>query len=188
MRLRVRLAHKIIGVAAIGLAGLAVVASIYFIGNSSVERFQRIADESGGSGALPAQVNVHLLDIRRAEKDFLLRADEAYVKRHQEMAASIRSSFEPLKKQFRDLGEATLEQAVGALAGGFDAYMARFAALEKSRIELGLTENLGLEGKLRGAVHDIESTLAKIDNPPALAAMLMMRRHEKDFMLRRSAK
>ena len=53
---------------------------------------------------------------------------------------------------------------------------------------IGLNETLGLSGSLRGAVHDIETKLKEIDDPRTTAWMLMMRRHEKDFMLRRDPK
>lgn len=38
---------------------------------------------------------------------------------------------------------------------------------------------------LRASVHDIEAKLTQVDNSKLAASMLMMRRHEKDFMLRR---
>ena len=50
------------------------------------------------------------------------------------------------------------------------------------RLELGLDHNSGLEGKLRQAIHKLE---AKIDNDSILASMLMLHRHEKDFILRK---
>ena len=46
----------------------------------------------------------------------------------------------------------------------------------------------GLEGRFRDAVHDIETRLREIDDPRLTSAMLMLRRHEKDFMLRRDEK
>ena len=46
------------------------------------------------------------------------------------------------------------------------------------------TENEGLQGKLRDAVHKAEARLGQIDEPRLTVLMLMMRRHEKDYMLR----
>src|SRR5438046_1255111 len=57
-----------------------------------------------------------------------------------------------------------------------------------AEIKLGLNETLGLSGSLRTAVHGIEAKLKEIDNPRLTSWMLMMRRHEKDFMLRRDQK
>jgi methyl-accepting chemotaxis protein len=60
--------------------------------------------------------------------------------------------------------------------------------LVSAEVKLGLNEKLGLTGSLRAAVHDVESKLKEIDDPRLTSWMLMMRRHEKDFMLRRDPK
>src|SRR5205085_4423441 len=53
---------------------------------------------------------------------------------------------------------------------------------------LGLDEKSGIEGRLRASVHDVESRVGQLQDPGLLVSMLMMRRHEKDFMLRRDPK
>lgn len=52
------------------------------------------------------------------------------------------------------------------------------------RRRLGLTHDNGLEGRLRTAVHDVEARLDAFGDHELTAKMLMMRRHEKDFMMR----
>ena len=82
-----------------------------------------------------------------------------------------------------------IDAAIGNEARPGIAGIAQLAGrLGKSKRKLGLDENSGLEGTLRGSVHAIESELGKINDAPAKVAMLMMRRHEKDFMLRQDAK
>ena len=54
---------------------------------------------------------------------------------------------------------------------------------------LGLTEDLGYQGTLRSAVHNVEDMLNTLHDGGAqidalMVEMLMLRRHEKDFMLR----
>jgi methyl-accepting chemotaxis protein len=49
---------------------------------------------------------------------------------------------------------------------------------------LGLNENQGLQGKLGSAAYQLEGKLAGFNQPRLSILMLMMRRHEKDFMLR----
>ena len=71
---------------------------------------------------------------------------------------------------------------------GFKKYSLDFTSLVAAEIKLGLNETLGLSGALRGAVHDIETKLKEIDDPRLTSWMLMMRRNEKDFMLRRDQK
>ena len=71
---------------------------------------------------------------------------------------------------------------------GFNNYVKSFAALVQAEVRLGLNEKLGLSGSLRAAVHDIETKLKERDDPRLTSSMLTMRRHEKDFMLRRDPK
>jgi methyl-accepting chemotaxis protein len=67
-------------------------------------------------------------------------------------------------------------------------YQDHFAAVVEQKQKLGLNEEAGLEGRLRGSVHAIEAKVDQLHEPALLVTMLMMRRHEKDFMLRRDAK
>jgi len=64
-------------------------------------------------------------------------------------------------------------------------YQKQFSAMEQTEIKLGLNEKLGLSGALRASVHDIEARLKEAGNAVLASGMLTMRRHEKDFMLRR---
>ena len=45
-----------------------------------------------------------------------------------------------------------------------------------------------LQGTLRKSVHDIESAIKEFNDAKLEAGMLTMRRHEKDYMLRRDTK
>ncbi|MDH5633875.1 MAG: methyl-accepting chemotaxis protein [Gammaproteobacteria bacterium] len=53
---------------------------------------------------------------------------------------------------------------------------------------LGYTHEEGLQGELRTAAHGIEDALKKANSAELTASLLTMRRHEKDFLLRRDAK
>ncbi|MFX8653078.1 hypothetical protein ABTM19_20345, partial [Acinetobacter baumannii] len=67
-------------------------------------------------------------------------------------------------------------------------YQGHFDAVVETKQRLGLDEKSGLEGRLRASVHEIEAKVDQLRQPPLLVTMLMMRRHEKDFMLRRDAR
>jgi methyl-accepting chemotaxis protein len=67
---------------------------------------------------------------------------------------------------------------------GVQHYTAAFADLVRSTHTVGLDETEGKLGELRTAVHEIEQALKQLDQPKAAVAMLMMRRHEKDFLAR----
>ena len=58
----------------------------------------------------------------------------------------------------------------------------------KDNQDLGLDPSSGFEGAMRGAVHSIEEQLKAVEDGDIRASMLMLRRHEKDFILRRDPK
>jgi len=74
------------------------------------------------------------------------------------------------------------------MSASLKQYQAHFAAVVEQKRQLGLDEKSGLEGRLRSSIHDIESRVVQLHEPALVITMLMMRRHEKDFMLRRDAK
>jgi len=183
--LSLRLSHKILLIGIVGIAGLIVFGGIYLNGNASQEAARTVAEEARKVSTLNDKLGRDLLNARRAEKDFLLRRDEETSKRHAALTTTINSDIDHLGKAVR-IGEfAALAETVGVLAQGFTEYSKQFSALEQNEGKLGLNEKLGLSGALRSSVHDIEAKLTQLDNSKLAAGMLMMRRHEKDFMLRR---
>jgi len=64
----------------------------------------------------------------------------------------------------------------------------KFIAAAAERMVLGLNKNEGDTGKLRKAVHAAEAKLKEHKQPELMVSMLMLRRHEKDFMLRHNEK
>lgn len=121
------------------------------------------------------------LMLRRREKDFLIRKDMKYWSKYQEDHAKTISLLQSIK---------IMPDAVPAI-GNIDAIIAK---LEEHKVqfkkavditnELGLNEKEGLQGSLRKAVHEVETKLKEAKQDDLMIKMLMMRRHEKDFMLR----
>src|SRR3569833_1498914 len=180
-----RLRHKIALNGIVGIIGLIVFGGIYLNGNASQEAARTVAEEARKISTLNDKLGRDLLNARRAEKDFLLRRDEEASKRHASFTAIIESELDQLRKAVQ-IGEfAALADKVTVLTQGFIEYTKQFSALEQNEVKIGLNEKLGLSGALRSSVHDIEAKLMSLDNSKLAAGMLMMRRHEKDFMLRR---
>ncbi len=67
-------------------------------------------------------------------------------------------------------------------------YDANFHSLVTNWQILGLDHESGLHGKLRKSVHDVEASLNDQQQIYMSHSMLMMRRHEKDYMARRLSK
>src|SRR3569833_1044066 len=183
-----RLTHKVMAIAALGLLGLLSFGAIYLIGSTSQDASRAAAARAGAIADLNQKLAIDMLQARRAEKDFQLRRDQIYAKRHAEISAGISRELEQLRCATRSSGFTTLTTKVDAVSAGFVNYEKEFTAMDQAEMRLGLNETLGLTGSLRGAVHDIEAKLKEADDPKLTSGMLMMRRHEKDFMLRRDQK
>jgi methyl-accepting chemotaxis protein len=184
----IRLTHKVMAIGLFGLIGLIAFGAIYQIGSLSQDTSRDAADSARKMSDLNQRVSQQLLEARRAEKDFQLRRDQSYAKRHAELASDIVGNFDRLGSATRAAGYATIGEKVAQARAGFERYVNEFAAVERAEVKLGLNETLGLSGSLRAAVHDIETKLKEVDDPRLTSGMLMMRRHEKDFMLRRDQK
>jgi methyl-accepting chemotaxis protein len=183
-----RLTHKIMAIGVLGLLGLLAVGAIYQIGTASQDRSRLVADESRAIANLNTRLSISMLEARRAEKDFQLRREPSYPRHHAELATKINGDFDGLKILLRTGGYGAMFEKMEAAQRGFAAYAKDFRELAEAESRLGLNETQGLSGSLRAAVHNIEAKLKEIDEPRLTSAMLMMRRHEKDFMLRRDPK
>ena len=92
---------------------------------------------------------VSLLQLRRAEKDFMLRSDLKYL-----------DSFNQEFNQFKSLlSQAGVPSAVGEAA---DSYASAFRNLVSGSQRMGLSHDQGIMGDMRKAVHGTESSLAEL--------------------------
>ena len=184
----IRLTHKIMAIGVVGLVGLLAFGAIYQIGSWSQDTSRAIAGGARAVSDLNNKLSIEMLEARRAEKDFQLRRDQSYSKRHAELSTAVGRDLEQLKSLVRSGGFREVSDEIDLVEKGFGSYVKYFVAMEQAEVKLGLNETLGLSGSLRTAVHDIEAKLKEIDDPRLTSGMLMMRRHEKDFMLRREPK
>ncbi len=184
----VRLTHKVMAIGIVGLTGLLAFAAIYQAGSWSQDASRTVANSAREISDLNKQLSIEMLEARRNEKNFQQRRNETYAKSHSELVVKIDRDFGRLEDMTRAANLGTLTEKVKLAHDGFKKYAADFANLVSAEIKLGLNETLGLSGALRGAVHDIETRLKEIDDPRLTSWMLMMRRNEKDFMLRRDQK
>jgi methyl-accepting chemotaxis protein len=185
---QLRLTQKIMVIGIVGLVGLLAFGAIYQLGSWSADASRALAGNARAISDLNKQLSIDMLEARRNEKNFQQRRDEAYARRHAELVAAIDGDFDRLRELMQAGGMSDLSATIRLAHDGFKNYAGDFASLVSTEIKLGLNETLGLSGSLRAAVHDIEAKLKEIDNPRLTSWMLTMRRHEKDFMLRRDQK
>jgi methyl-accepting chemotaxis protein len=128
------------------------------------------------------RIETSALRLRKDEKDFQLRADTTYSESWKKEALRLSELVSTLEVAGGSEGVAVKTAGLSAALKDYgDAFLALVAQQEKS----GLTPETGLQGRLRNAVHTAESALAEIGDDTLTKNLLMLRRHEKDFLLRR---
>ena len=186
--LSIRLTHKVMAIGLFGLVGLVAFGAIYEIGSLSQDASRDVANRARTIADLNKQLSIEMLEARRNEKNFQQRRNESYAKAHAELIGPINRDFDEVERLMSTGGMGALSDKTKQAQEGFKRYTADFNTLVAAETRLGLNETLGLSGSLRAAVHDIETKLKEVDDPRSTSWMLMMRRHEKDFMLRRDPK
>jgi methyl-accepting chemotaxis protein len=183
-----RLTHKITAIGIIGVAGVVLVGGLHMYGESAVAAYRDAAESARTMFELNSKIEIELLEGRRAEKDFLLRNDQKKADSQAEIGKSVASDIDALHAKIVVIGKQDLARQVEAMSASLKQYQAHFATVVAEKLRLGLDEKSGLEGRLRTSVHDMESRIEQLHQQALLVPMLMMRRHEKDFMLRRDRK
>jgi methyl-accepting chemotaxis protein len=184
---RFGLRQLILSLGLLGFVGIAAIVAIYFVSNAKLMHEQVYADQAAELGRLSLILDNGLLNARRAEKDFLLRTDERYVTRHAEVVATVLANLKGLE-QNAGTTDPKLSQQLAAIRQGLDVYVQQFKRVTDAHRKLGFDPNSGLQGTLRASVGEVEKQLAGLNEKELSNIMLMMRRHEKDFMLRHDAR
>jgi len=186
--LSLRLTHKITAIGVIGVVGVILIGGIHLYGEAATAVYRDAAENARAIFELNSKVEIELLEGRRAEKDFLLRNDPTKADSQIEIGKSVAADIDALHGKIGAIGKADLARDIETMSASLKQYQAHFAAVVEKKQQLGLNETAGLEGRLRTSVHEIESRVDQLHESALLITMLMMRRHEKDFMLRRDAK
>lgn len=166
--------HKLILNTALVAVAMLVLSAL-FLYSSQVSR--HLAEAQRNVDGL----EIAMLNLRRAEKDFLIRKDLTFVERFNKELADFHTLNRTLSTDDNISvvhGElARLDQQMGLYGKAFNDLVAQ-------QQTIGLGPEDGLYGRLRAAVHQVEEGLKQLDQQGLLVTMLQLRRAEKDFMLR----
>ena len=187
MRLpRMRIALRLAGLIGLVIVAFALTITIYVSGRVTVDAMEDRRVEAERAANLFDQAEQSFVRMRLESLYLLTEKDRLALGRFDAHSEAL---FDALDQTRSLTGHAA---AVADLWTAAEGYTNEIALAAEARERLGFTENEGLEGTLREAVHNIENRLAElidegIDSTtidPLLVKMLMMRRHEKDFMMR----
>ena len=181
------LRRMIIGLGVIGIFGALAVAFVGYRSTQAIDALQEYAHTLDVAEEKVGKLGRDLLLARRAEKDFILRRDKKYVDQNQAAFAQAMETFATLQKQVALIDPSLIED-LRKVEPPLKQYREAFVAMAEAEIAAGLDQNSGLEGALRKAVQDAEAIVREAGDSKLTVQILMMRRHEKDFMLRRDAR
>ena len=131
-------------------------------------------------------LDADMLMLRRNEKDFILRKNIKY-----------KAKFEKNVKvllEDTDILATTLKQnsidnsQVKDFSKYIKTYRDKFLLFINTQQNIGLNPHDGLYGSLRTSVHKAQDSAKSTKNFTLLSSVYELRKHEKDFMLRRDAK
>ncbi|PLA74629.1 hypothetical protein CYQ88_04780 [Hydrogenovibrio sp. SC-1] len=144
------------------------------------------AQELEHTRAVLEEIQIHQLQLRKHEKDFLARRNIKYRSKFEQTYQSYLAALKILEQAMEKQGfdQVNTDQ----LKRYFSVYSDRFHKLVSAYEVVGLDEKSGLQGELRKRVHEIEKTIKSLNQPQLLADTLMLRRREKDFLLRMDPK
>lgn len=155
---------------------------LMLIVNSSLKQIQHLETTS----IQTFKINQQFLNLRKHEKDFIMRKNVKYIEKFDSTFNKTMQLVKQLDSNLIDI-EADTSQ-VAKITSLLKAYRQNFIDFTDMQKKIGLNSKDGLYGSLRKAVHNVESQLKKYKQIQLTADMLMLRRNEKDFMLRLAEK
>ncbi|PTW63295.1 methyl-accepting chemotaxis sensory transducer [Breoghania corrubedonensis] len=177
----IKIGTRVHALATLSVIAAIVLVAVYFAGDRLVAREVSRQLEFAHLAQLSQELRTGTLQMRRREKDFLLRKDMKYAEAYQDEVSAVR-------KTIGDIAAlpvaVSIEAQLKALDAGIERLNNQFGLVSESYTKLGLNEDEGLQGRLRAAVHAVEQAIDTANLDVLTVKMLMMRRHEKDFMLR----
>jgi len=172
------------------LSGLAGLVSLCLIALSMIalSSFNNIA-MLNETLVLVKNSEVDMLQLRRNEKDFLTRLDVKYQTKFERNYEQLTVRINQLKQKVEGLDwESGKDAELVNLLQYLKDYQHSFYNIVAIHKKIGFTYETGLRGSLRRAVHDAESLVKKSNQLQLTTDILMLRRNEKDFMLRKLKK
>ena len=130
---------------------------------------------------LASQAKFSYLQMQTAEKNFRLFQEDVYIKNYNAAILEIENT---LTQSMALTDDDSLKTYIRNFKGEIELQKKNFGELIQLLKRRGLNEDLGLHGELRTAIHKIEKKLVSKNLQALSIKMLMMRRHEKDFILR----
>jgi len=120
-------------------------------------------------------------EMRDAKNNYLLHKDPGYAIQHNSLANRALNTV----AKIRDNASVFLiQKPLNSLSNHLQQQIQQFDLVSLRSQKVGLTEKDGLQHKVRSLAHSLENTIKEINIDTLMIEVLMIRRHEKDFLVR----
>jgi len=152
--------------------------TMLIVGQSNVKTLISLEEQS----QTLEEIKADMLMLRRNEKDFMLRQDLKYLAKFDEIKGVLDGVLDKFVTNLQQHDIAS--DNVSSLKDTLTIYSDKFQNFALTSKQIGLGPKEGLYGNLRNSVHKVEELVTQERDYRLLSDMLMLRRNEKDFMLR----
>jgi len=177
----IKISHKLFIIGVLVVVSLLCMTTTFYYTQVLSDQFKQLNRKFDAINFSVNEIAKGVLQARRREKDFLLRSDSKYVSQHGEILRAIQQELARLISLSEDPSQLALTQKVSEK---LTIYTNEFKEVVRLQQRIGLDHNSGLLGALRNSVHKVEDVLNQQNEIHLAHSMLMMRRHEKDFIAR----
>lgn len=160
--------------AVVGIAMLVMLA-LLIVQNSQLSDLAALRLEVG-------ELKASVLELRKHEKDFLMRQDKSYLDKFSKSFEKLRQGAVVMRTDLQSHGLDI--KALDEFSRQTEQYQTQFNRLVATSEQVGLDPQSGLYGALRNAAHQLEAEFNQVQNDKMMVSLLQLRRAEKDFMLR----
>jgi methyl-accepting chemotaxis protein len=173
----------------ITLAGVGILVAVCVVLMGATAFFLEQYQKSVAIRIAANQVNIAMLQCRRAEKDVLLRDldnTEFFQGKETKYLGKFKTAFTNFQNSIAALAQLTSgdqKKVADNMATLAKDYNEGFQALVAGHRLMGF-KDFGIEGQWRAAVHKLEKILEDSSNQKMEVVLLQMRRDEKDYLLR----
>ncbi|PKF49475.1 methyl-accepting chemotaxis protein [Enterovibrio nigricans] len=171
---------QLTSVAVLILFAVVVFAATFYSSFSELKKL-----DTASMDILKSQTSV--LMLRRHEKDFMARNDTKYKTKFEGEFTALTSRLSSAGSLLKSL-QMEKQNDIQAMLNKLNKYKHDFEVLVDQRITVGVSHDKGLQREAREASHRIEKEVQQIKDDNIYKQLLMLRRHEKDFLLRSNKK
>jgi methyl-accepting chemotaxis protein len=177
--MKLTIKNKLILIGGVVVIGLSLLFAISMANSNKTVQLHSIQSQL-------KDIQSSILQLRRNEKDFLLRKDMKYLDKFNKNSKALLAVVVDLKTNL-SASDIPLGN-INNVESNLKEYQAAYIKLVNAWVNKGLNKTSGHYGKLREATHNIEESITSAKDLSSQVLLLTLRRHEKDFMLRNEEK